>query len=203
MHVALFGGTFDPVHLGHMAVARAALADRELALDRIYFVPADVPPHKQDHPVISYAHRYAMLELALEDEREMSVSEIELRAPGQREPNYSIETVRRFRETMSPEDELYFLIGSDAFRNLATWRQPLDLLRECRFVVVSRPGFTLADAMAALPPAAPREHIYRLDKVECPVSSSATRTAIAKRQPLEPFLPPAVIAYVREHDLYA
>src|SRR5215468_3429895 len=121
MNIALFGGTFDPVHNGHLAVAHAVMADPRFQLERIYFVPADWPPHKRYDAVTPYADRYKMLELALEDEAWFTVSEIEACTPGKPLPNYSINTVRRFRETLGPDDVLYFIVGSDSFQHIRSW----------------------------------------------------------------------------------
>ena len=164
MNVALYGGTFDPVHLGHVAVARAA-AER-FALRRIYFVPADIPPHKQGQPLTAYYHRYAMLALALQGENNFLPSLLEapeiVRAEGKL-ASYSVDTVRRFRQRLGKRDKLFFLVGIDAFLDISTWRDPAELLRECEFIVASRPGFSLANAAMALPAEMrPRQDIARL-----------------------------------------
>jgi nicotinate-nucleotide adenylyltransferase len=146
MKIALFGGTFDPVHLGHIAVARAAA--EKFGLGRVYFVPADLPPHKQKRKLTDFQHRFAMLALATADDPRFIASLLD--APtGQ--PNYSIDTVRRLKGTLTTSDKLYFLIGMDAFKDIATWRQPEELLAEVEFIVVSRPGYSLADIGRALP----------------------------------------------------
>jgi nicotinate-nucleotide adenylyltransferase len=146
MKVAFFGGTFDPVHRGHLAVARAA-ADR-FGLDRIYFAPADIPPHKQKRRLTDFQHRFAMLALATADDPRFVPSLLDAHTG---EPNYSISTVRRLKSTLKKTDKLYFLIGMDAFKDIATWRQPEDLLAECDFIVASRPGFALNHVYRALP----------------------------------------------------
>src|SRR5882724_3306658 len=146
MKVALFGGTFDPVHLGHLAVARAA-ADK-FDLGRIYFVPADSPPHKQKRPITDFQHRFAMLALATADDPRFVLSLLDAPAG---HPNYSIQTVRKLKSTLKKADKLYFLIGMDAFKDIGTWRQPVELLAECDFIVVSRPGFSLDGVLRVLP----------------------------------------------------
>src|ERR1043165_7980448 len=150
MNVALFGGTFDPVHRGHINVARAA--QQAFGLGRIYFVPADIQPLKQKQPVTPYYHRYAMLALATREDKAFLPSLME--APGEesrRTPSFTIDTVRRFRATLALSDRLFFLIGIDAFLGIANWREPEALLREVEFIVASRPGFSLADIARALP----------------------------------------------------
>jgi nicotinate-nucleotide adenylyltransferase len=168
MNVALFGGTFDPIHRGHLAIARAAR--RRFKLDVVYFVPADVPPHKQQWPISVFEHRYAMVTLATASEKTFVPSLLE--APPRygnvipyREhesagghgagvnpaANYSIDTVRRLKRQLPHGAKLFFLIGIDAFLEIGTWRQPEALLGEAEFIVASRPGFSLDQVAAALP----------------------------------------------------
>src|SRR5262249_10966622 len=146
MRIALFGGTFDPVHLGHLAVARAAAARFDLS--RIYLAPADLPPHKQKRRLTDFQHRFAMLALATADDPRFVPSLLDAHT-GQ--PNYSIDTVRRLKSTLKKSDKLYFLIGIDAFKDINTWHKPIELLSEVEFIVVSRPGFSLADVGRSLP----------------------------------------------------
>jgi nicotinate-nucleotide adenylyltransferase len=150
--VALYGGTFDPVHLGHLAVARAA-AER-FELERVYFVPADVQPLKAQQKVTNFYHRYAMLALALEGEKRFVPSLLEapgvVRASGA-VASYTIDTIRRMRTRLTSETRLYFLMGMDAFLQVAKWRSPVELLRAAEFVIASRPGFPLKDVVQALP----------------------------------------------------
>src|SRR5215471_7635488 len=148
MRIALFGGTFDPVHLGHLAVARAA-ADK-FDLSRIYFAPANLPPHKQKRKLTDFQHRFAMLALATAEDKRFIPSLLD--APSG-VPNYSVETVRRLKGSLPKSDRLYFLIGMDAFKDISTWRQPVRLLGECEFIVAARPGHSLADVGRALPAA--------------------------------------------------
>lgn len=223
MNIGLFGGTFDPVHRGHLALARAA--QERFSLSRIYFVPASVPPHKQSRPLAAYSHRYAMIALATAGERAWVPSLLEAPAAGEdsSEPNYSIDTVRRLKATLKKSDALLFLIGIDAFNDIATWHQPEALFRECAFIVASRPGFSLADVANALPEKLrPAEHVTRpfarqpakgdlvlagatvhlLDGIHQPVSATAVRQAVAARKPLGKLVDPAVADYIRKMNLY-
>ena len=152
MNIGLLGGTFDPIHHGHLALARAAKERFELG--RIYFVPANVPPHKQSRAVTAYFHRYAMVALATMGEKAFIPSGLEAPgaaapAPGVKGraakdpgegPNYSIDTVHRLKESLKKSDRLFFLIGMDAFSEIAHWHQAEALFRECEFIVASRPG---------------------------------------------------------------
>ena len=163
MNIGLFGGTFDPIHHGHTSLARAAKERFDLGC--IYFVPANVPPHKQRQPRASYFHRYAMVVLATLGEKEFVPSLLE--APGSATPepigkklpagfaiagaNYSIDTMRRLKRTLKKADRVFLLIGIDAFKEIATWHEAEALFGECEFIVASRPGYSLADVANALP----------------------------------------------------
>jgi nicotinate-nucleotide adenylyltransferase len=221
MNVALFGGTFDPVHSGHLAVARAA--QQRFALKRVLFVPAAVPPHKRYSNVTPFSHRYAMLALATLGEKNFIPSLLEspeLRGPA---PDYTLDTVRRFKKTLSVKDRVFFIIGIDAFTAIATWHEPEALLRECEFIVVSRPGFSLADVANALPEsirpvggavAAFEKQpargdivlkgatIHLLDNVAANVSATQVRTAVATGRGLARYVPASVAEYIKKFGLY-
>ncbi len=187
MRLAIFGGTFDPVHRAHIAVAREA-ADR-FHLDRVLFIPAARPPHKQHGAHAPYAHRVRMAELAAAGDPRFHVSRLEegtLRS-------YSIDTIEKLRAEMAPTDELFFIIGADAFAEIQTWRRWLDVARAVRFLVVSRPN-----AQYAPPPEALYE---RLDTLSLETSSSDIRRLLAAGERPEE-LAPEVLDYIKEHDLY-
>jgi nicotinate-nucleotide adenylyltransferase len=236
MNIGLFGGSFDPIHRGHLALAGAA-ANR-YSLRQVLFVPANVPPHKQKQPLTAFIHRYAMVALATEDERRFVPSLLE--APGltiaelRTSPkrgavptidgaNYSIDTVRRLKKTLKKSDRLFFLIGIDAFRDVAKWREASALLAECDFIVASRPGYSLRDVAEALPedlrpPAAvsrpfhnqpakgdlvlPGVTLHLLEGVHQSVSATTIRAAAAQGKPLVRWLDPRVAEYVRKQGLY-
>jgi nicotinate-nucleotide adenylyltransferase len=161
MNIGLFGGTFDPVHKGHVALARAAL--EQYKLHKVLFVPANVPPHKQKQPLSAFVHRFAMLALATADEKAFVVSLLEApeefvggksgaaKAKVNSSPNYTIDTVRQLKKMCKANDKIFLLIGMDAFAEIAQWHEAETLFRECEFVVASRPGYSLADVANALP----------------------------------------------------
>ena len=219
MRVALFGGTFDPVHLGHIAVARVAA--EKFKLNQVYFVPADLPPHKQKRKLTDFQHRFAMLALATIDDKRFVPSLLDAHT-GQ--PNYSIDTVRRLKKELKTLDKLYFLIGMDAFKEIATWRQPEELLAECEFIVAARPGFPLADIGKVLPqslrpsPAVvsamkrsrsngmfvvPGVTLHLLPEVHEKVSSTQIRAAASKTTvQLRRYVPRLVAEYIKKERLY-
>lgn len=219
MKLALFGGTFDPVHRGHLAIARAAM--KRFDLDQVYFVPADVPPHKGNRHLTEFQHRFAMLVLATADEKHFIPSLLEADSS---QPNYSIRTVRRIKSQLDKSDTLYFLIGIDAFMEISTWKQPAQLLSECDFIVASRPGHSLADLVEALPESLrpsgavlqalrkqqasgtielPTTRIHVLPDVNQPVSSTRIRAAAHKSvQQLSRYVPASVARYIKKERLY-
>src|SRR5260370_1510248 len=134
MKLALFGGTFDPIHNAHLSIARMA-ADR-FDLDRVLFVPAFHPPHKAGITHAPYEDRVRMAELACQDQPRFEVSRLEEGTAR----SYSIDTIERLRSSLAPGDELYFLIGADAFAEIRTWHRWQDVARCVSFLVVSRPG---------------------------------------------------------------
>lgn len=182
---AIFGGTFDPVHNAHIAMARAA-RDR-FALDRILFVPASSPPHKNGLTDASFDDRVRMLELACADEPAFHVSRIEQDSS----PSYSILTIERL--LAAGEGPLAFLIGADAFADIRTWRRWQDVVRLVEFIVVTRPG-----SEYSIPDGA---RVSELDGINLSVSSSGIRDSIERGDPAIP-VPPAVLTYIREHRLY-
>jgi nicotinate-nucleotide adenylyltransferase len=223
MNICLFGGTFDPIHRGHLEAARRAA--KKYKLQRVEFVVSDVPPHKLRQQITPYLHRYAMVTLALAGEKIFFPSTLE--APEEssdgRRFRYSIETVRRVKQHLKKSDRLFFLIGIDAFAEIATWRDPETLLRECEFIVVSRPGYHLADIGRALPltlqpgasvlkglERAKTQHlvyaglsVHLLDGVKVPVSASEIRKTLAQGRAVDRFVPPRVAEYIKKMKLYA
>ena len=231
MNIGLFGGTFDPVHRGHVALARAAL--ERCKLHRIYFVPANIPPHKQRQPLSPFVHRFAMLALATAEEKAFVPSLLEAPEEAvrkergtkdrQEKPNYTIDTVRRLKQSCKTSDKLFLLIGMDAFADIAKWHQPEALFRECEFVVASRPGYSLADVANALPESLrPRPEVTRpfhkqaatgdlvlpgvtihlLADLRQPASATAIRQAAAAGKPLGRFVDAPVAEYIRKMGLY-
>ena len=229
MNIGLFGGTFDPIHRGHMALARAAV--ERCKLNRVYFVPANTPPHKQLQPLSPFIHRFAMLALATAGEKAFLPSlleapedaEISSRKPRIAKPNYTIETVRRLKQSLKNSDQIFFLIGIDAFAEIAKWHQAESLFRECKFIVASRPGYSLADVANALPESLrPRSEVTRpfhkqaatgdlilpgatihlLDNVHQAVSATAIREAAAGGRPLARYVDAPVADYIKKAGLY-
>ena len=187
MRIAIFGGTFDPIHSAHLEMARRA-AD-QYRLDRVLFIPAGNPPHK--HAEASFEDRYHMVELACAEDPTFFASRLEEGAG----KSYSIDTIERVLAANAEVSRpLFFIIGSDAFAEIQTWRRWEDVVEAVEFIVVARPGHEISGPRGA--------RAHRLDSLDLPVSSSDIRDALARGEsPAE--LPPAVANYIRDHRLYA
>jgi nicotinate-nucleotide adenylyltransferase len=187
LRLAIFGGTFDPIHRAHLTVAAKA-ADC-FQLDRVLFVPAAGPPHKAGVTHAPYEHRVRMAEIACAGDPRFEVSRLEEGT----HRSYSIETIEKVRAQLTPADELFFLIGADAFAEIQTWRRWTDVIRSVRFLVVSRPGHRYIVPAGA--------SVLRLDDVELPISSSEIRARLARGES-PPEVPPAVLDYIQRYALY-
>ena len=133
--IALFGGTFNPIHFGHLITARAAA--EQLGMSRVILLPSATPPHKAEHELLAAEHRAAMVRLAILGEPLFEVSDFDLTRPG---PSYTVDTVTHFRALCAPGVELFWMIGADSLAELTTWRQLPDLVDKCRIVTLSRTG---------------------------------------------------------------
>jgi len=228
MNIGFFGGTFDPIHRGHIALAQAALERHKL--NRIYLVPSGVPPHKQQQPLSPFVHRYAMVVLATAQHRQLLPSLLEApdesASAGKKDrakPNYTIDTVRRLKASFKGADKLFLLAGIDAFADIAKWHRAEALFGEAEFIVASRPGYSLADVANALPESLrPKPEVTRpfqkqaasgdlvlkgaaihlLDEVHQPISATAIREAAAGGKPLGRFLDATVAEYIKKIGLY-
>lgn len=187
MRLALFGGTFDPIHDAHLAIAREAV--RAFHLSRVLLVPGARPPHKCGVTRAPYEDRYRMVELACEGEPHLEPSRLEAGM----ERSYSVFTIQKVRASMEPGCTLFFLIGSDAFAEIGTWLRWREVAALVEFIVVSRPGHAYEIPEGA--------RVHRLDTVELPVSSSEIRRRLAAGDTEVP-VPRRVLSYIRERNLY-
>lgn len=199
MRVGVLGGTFDPVHLGHLVIAQDAAHAR--GLDAVVFVPARTPPHKLDVAITPAAHRLAMLMRAAEGDDRFIVSRVDLDRAG---PHYTVDMLPLLRYDMGldPRDELYFVMGADSLVELPTWRDPLGIARQARLLVLDRPGFEVdwVELERALPGIRARVDTIRVPLIG--VSGTALRHRVRQGQPIRYLVPASVEAYIRDHDLY-
>ncbi len=218
LRLGLLGGSFNPVHNGHLTIARQT---REaLGLDQILFVPTSLPPHKPNGSLAPAQNRYEMVRLAIASDPSLAISDVEIRRPGK---SYSIDTIRLLQQEYGAKTQLFFLIGLDAFLDFPSWRDPLTLLKLCSFVVLSRPGlsFRSLSTVALLPPIPypsladlDAERISRIEAqigtqnliclklLPSAVSASDIRSRIRQGLPVANLLPPLVESYILHHHLY-
>lgn len=187
LRIALFGGTFDPIHSAHLTIAREA-ADR-FKLDRVLFITAGNPPHKAPGATTPFEHRHRMVELACAADSRFMPSRLEQGAG----KSYSIETIERVKQTVADGDELFFLIGADAFAEIGTWYRSAEVVGAVEFIVVSRPGYDYPVPAGA--------RVHRLETLALPVSSSRIRKCFQDGGSVED-VPDAVAAYARQQGLY-
>ncbi|MCA9876149.1 MAG: nicotinate-nucleotide adenylyltransferase [Thermomicrobiales bacterium] len=194
--VGVFGGTFDPIHNGHLHIAEGLR--KLLDLDQIIWVLAGRPPHKRGQIVSSDEDRLAMLALALGDAPHDTISRIEVRRPG---PSYTADTLEQLAAEIGPA-QVFFLMGEDSLRDFPTWRDPERILRLADLGVAGRPGIQtdLADLAKALPELAGKVHVATL--AELPVSSSEIRQRVAEGRSIAGLTPEPVARYIRDHGLY-
>ncbi len=194
--IGVLGGTFDPPHYGHLALAETARV--QLGLARVLFVPAGDPPHKPGRPLSPAPHRAAMVEAAIADNPAFSLSRVDLERPG---PHYTVDMLAMLRQ-MYAEAEFYFLMGSDSLAEFLTWRDPAGIVRQAYLAVMERPGW-VAD-MAALERAIPgvRERLIWLDAPRLDLSASDLRRRVRMGLPIRYLVPPAVEAYIYTQCLY-
>ena len=199
MKVGIIGGTFDPIHFGHIYLAEAA---RDAAgLDKLIFMPARLQPFKTDEDVTDCMHRFRMTELAVSGIDRAEVSDYEIKQP---ELSYTINTLRAMKKSFDRETRIYFIIGTDAFLKIEKWKEPEELLADYSFVIGSRPGYKDYEL---------KKHILKMQKLynadiikienkQVDISSTEIREKLAKCEDVSEFLPEPVERYIKEHGLY-
>ncbi len=211
--VGILGGTFDPVHEGHLAAADAAL--RALSLDRVLFIPSHQPPHRPATPRASAFHRFAMVSLAVASRDQFAASDLELQRPG---PSFTADTLRELHGSGLGPLQLFFIAGTDAFAEIASWREYPALLDLAQFVVIARPGQSFDALRDRVPELAPRMRpvgdgrdvppdggscaVFLVNAATPDVSSTEIRERAARGLSLAGLVAPEVERHIRKHGLY-
>jgi len=209
----VMGGTFNPVHIGHLRAAEEAV--EILGLETFFFIPSAVPPHKPNPRLVAFEHRWRMLELAVESNPRFRLSDMEARMPGK---SYTVRTLQRLGESLPPGGRLYFLLGMDAFLELDTWWRYLELFQLARLAVLQRPGFAETEMGPFLHSKVSSDYAWdearrcfrhpRLLPVHYPavqglaVSSTRIRRLTAENRSIRYLVSDAVMGYIVEHGLY-
>ena len=214
MKIGLFGGTFDPIHWGHLRSAEEVRENYRLA--RVYFIPASIPPHKSGRTTTPARDRLQMVRLAVARNPRFSVSTVELARPGL---SYSIDTIRDFADQLRGGDSLYFIIGLDAFREIGTWKDFKEIFSLCNFIVTSRPGSKESDPLKGTGVAVKKLFCYDskrknyrhrsgtrvnfIELTDIAISASEIRALVQKGKSIRYLVPPAVEQYIKRRGLYA
>ena len=208
--IALVGGTFDPIHYGHLDAADAAR--RALSLDEVLLVPTNDPPHRPARPHASAFHRFALTALAISDRAGYRVTDLELSRVGR---SYTIDTLEALHAQGWPASQIFFVLGADAFADIATWHRFPDVLEAAHFVVIARPGTAIESAMARVPMLRARVRettvaarnqpgtgIFLVEARTRDVSSTTIRARLAAGQPIDDLVPTMVARHILAHHLY-
>ncbi len=197
MKIGVLGGTFDPLHNGHLLIARETM--KQLGLDEIIFVPAGRPWLKENTPITPAEHRVAMVRLAIKGEPTFKLSTVEIERPG---PSYTVDTIAAMKKRYTGDD-ICFIMGWDSLSQLPRWREPDRLITLCRLVAVARPGYPRPD-LAALEKAIPglSRSVVLFDEPQVDIDATGIRERVARGEPVSDLVPGAVERYIKEHKLY-
>jgi len=194
--IGIMGGTFDPVHYGHLIAAEEV---RQIfSLDKVIFVPAKIPPHKMGKKISDPEDRYMMVLLATLDNPFFEVSRVEIEKEG---VSYSVDTLRLLRKSFGEDVEFFFITGVDMVLTLREWKEPEELLKLCRFIAVTRAGYNLEVLKEKLP----KDFLDRIDIVKIPsppISSTEIRRRVKRGESIRYIVPPLVEEYIRKRGLY-
>lgn len=199
--VGVLGGTFDPIHYGHLVIAEEVLF--VLQLDEIVFVPAGQPPHKPGQIITPAEDRLAMVELAIATNPHFTISKVDLERPG---PSYTVDTLRLLRQQWGAETEIYFIIGWDSLEELVTWYDPAGIVEQLTYLVaVMRPGHIevpgyrerLEERLPGI-----RQRLLTVRAPQLDISSSDLRLRVAEGRPIRYQTPDAVVQYIEQHELF-
>lgn len=196
MRLGIMGGTFDPIHIGHLILGEQAW--EALGLDKVLFITAGQPPHKPEAVEAEAVHRYNMVRLAVQDNEHFECSRIELDRPG---PSYTIDTIRQILGLYGENTRVYLLVGADEAREFMTWRDPYGIKELSTIVVANRPGYPISEVLAALPP----DFASAVKPLEIPgvdISSTDVRARIKLGCSIKYLVPGAVESYIRDNELY-
>ena len=198
MKIGILGGTFDPIHNGHLAIAEEARTD--LNLEKVLFLPAGQPWMKSDRPILAANHRVSMIRLAIEGRPYFKLSTIEVEHKG---PSYSVDTITRLKAQSAEASDLYFIVGWDSLARITLWKNPLKLIKLCFLVTIPRPGYDRPDInkLEAEIPGISKKTIF-MDKPRLDISATDIRNRVAQGLPISGLVPAKVAGYIKGNGLY-
>lgn len=189
--IGIFGGSFNPIHTGHLIVSEEIL--NSLQLDSVLFVPSAIPPHKGTTDLAPFADRFRMIELAIEDNPRFQVDDIELRLSGK---SFTVRTLRQFKKS-NPDWEIYFLLGLDSLLEIKTWKEPDSIFDLCQMIVFDRPGYNREDVEAEI-----ASRVFFSEATRIGISASMIREKLQKGGSIRYLVPESVERYIRSSGLY-
>jgi len=197
--IGIMGGTFNPIHKGHMAIVRAA--KKQFRLNKVIFVPSGTPPHKTSEYIAPKEDRFRMVQLVIAGKKDYSISRVELDRPGY---SYAVDTFNELKKEFNKNAALYYIMGMDSINEILTWKKPMELFKICQFIVATRPGAKIRTMRRILkfPPVKMHSDTIHLIEVKMNVSSTQIRESIEKGKIPSRLLHPKVIKYIKEKKLY-
>lgn len=195
--IGLMGGTFNPIHNGHLVTAEEARV--QFALDEVIFIPSGKPPHKSERKIADAYHRAMMTLLATVTNPYFHVSQVEIERPGY---SYTYDTVSYFQELYQGKAEIYFITGADAILEIIAWKNVEQLFEKCRFIAATRPGFDLSAIRSSDLPQSAKDRIFYMEIPALAISSTDVRRRIKEGRPIKYLMPSAVETYIYKNKLY-
>ena len=197
--IGIMGGTFNPIHKGHLALANAAM--QEFVLDEIVFIPSGIPPHKALGNVISKEHRHHMVKLVIKGQKNYSVSRTEMDRKGL---SYAVDTFNELKEKYGNTAKLFYIMGLDSINEILEWRKPLELFKLCEFIVGTRPGSRIKTfkRLVKFPPLQKEVDKIHLMELNENISASEVREMLKAGKPVKKFLPKVIEDYIKKYELY-
>lgn len=198
--IGIMGGTFNPPHNGHLALAKRALD--EFALDEVIFIPSANPPHKDPKDIIDKEHRFNMVKLAIDKKSKFTISRIELDRTG---INYAVDTFNILKDIHGKKAKLFYIMGLDSINEILDWKKPLELFKLCEFIVGTRPGTKIRTfkRLVKFPPLQKEVDKIHIMELKEDISSSDIRKKLRAKKSVSNIVPPKVLAYIKEHKLYS
>lgn len=191
MNIGLFGGTFNPIHIGHLIMAQETA--EAFQFEKVLLIPSANPPHKSSAEVISAIHRFEMVQLAIANHPLFEISDVEYQRKGK---SYTVDTIQYFRKSYSP-DELHWIVGGDAILDLHLWKNPKTILENCRLIATTRPGFDVTKIKKIY-----QDQIRFIEITNIDISSTQIRKRIKEKKSIRYYLPNVVEQYIQKHHLY-
>lgn len=197
--LGIMGGTFNPIHKGHLALAKAAV--KKFALDQVIFIPSGNPPHKDLKEIIDKELRFKMVKLAIKEIKDFSVSRIEIDRPGL---SYAIDTFAKLQKKYGTNTKLFYIMGLDSINEILDWRQPLELFKLVEFIVGTRPGTKIRTFRRLVNSPPLQKEVDRIHLIELKedISSSDIRSRLRAGKPVTPLIPKVIESFIRRHQLY-